>query len=336
MWLASASVQVTELAITADERILCPFPIVNMAGIGGMLVPWTMAACSLFLHQPLDVAVFIDQVQRERISYTVAPPPLLNRLLRDEAQLDAIDLSSIRAISSGSAPLDPWMVKGWQDRGIEIINVFGSNEGASLLSTRRAVPDPTERARFFPPPTAEGVTVRLVDLATEEDITEPGRPGELRFTGPTVFSGYLESTGEEFDDQGYYRTGDVFQWTGGDGPPTLLQFIDRAKDIIIRGGMNVSAAEVEALASSHDDVAECAAVAFPDADLGERIGLFVVAAPGASPSLEVIVGHLRAQEVASYKLPERMELVDALPRNPVGKVTKSELRGRWAAARDLR
>lgn len=329
MWLASASVQVNELTITAEERILCPFPIVNMAGIGGMLVPWTMAGCALYLHQPLDMAVFMGQIQDERITYTVAPPPLLNGLLRNEAMLDAVDLSSIRAISSGSAPLDPWMVTGWQDRGIEIVNVFGSNEGAALLSTQRVVPDPVERARFFPPPTADGVRVRLVDLESGDDIADVGRPGELRFTGPTVFDGYLESTGEEFDERGYYRTGDVFQWTGTGDPPTLLQFIDRAKDIIIRGGMNISAAEVEALASSHGDVAECAAVAFPDADLGERVGLFVVAAPDASPSLDTIVAHLRAQEIASYKLPERVELIDALPRNPVGKVTKSELRARW-------
>jgi len=150
--------------------------------------------------------------------------------------------------------------------------------------------------------------------------------GELRFRGTTVFDGYLDSTGEEFDEQGFYRTGDLFELAGESDPPNLFRFVDRAKDIIIRGGMNISAAEVEALVASHESVQECAAVAYPDAELGERVGLFVVPAADASPSLETLVAHVREQGVASYKLPERLELIDALPRNPVGKVTKTELR----------
>ena len=93
--------------------------------------------------------------------------------------------------------------------------------------------------------------------------------------------------------------------------------------------MNVSAAEVEALVSSHPDVLECAAVAFPDRDLGERVGVYVVPGPDRSPSLSEVVSHLRDHGVASYKLPERLELLEVLPRNPVGKVTKGDLRERW-------
>ncbi len=329
MWLASSRTQVERVGITADDRMLCPFPVVNMAGIGGMLMPWLQAGAAIHLHQPLDLEIFMAQIQGESITYTVAPPPLLNMLLRNEALLNSVDLSSIRAISSGSAPLDPWMVQGWQERGIEIINVFGSNEGAALLSTMASVPDPLERARYFPVPDSHGIEVRLVDLADGTEIRQVGTPGELRFRGPTVFDGYIDSDGREFDEQGYYRTGDVFQWAGDAEPPALLQFVDRAKDIIIRGGMNISAAEVEALVSSHDDVVECAAVAFPDPDLGEKLGVFVVPAPGTTPTLEQIVAHLRRQEIASYKLPERLELIESLPRNAVGKVTKPTLRDAW-------
>ena len=150
MWLATSRVQVDELSISPSDNILCPFPVVNMAGIGGMLMPWLTVGASLFLHQPLDLTVFLTQIETEEITYTVAPPPLLNMLLRNKELLDSVELSSIRAISSVSAPLDPWMVKSWQDRNIEIVNVFGSNEGAALLSTMRSVPDPEQRARFFP------------------------------------------------------------------------------------------------------------------------------------------------------------------------------------------
>lgn len=332
MWLASGRFQVDELSITASDRILCPFPVVNMAGIGGMLVPWAIAGSALHLHQPLDLQVFLGQLQTERISYTVVPPPLLNMLLSNEALLDSIDLSHIRIIGSGSAPLDPWMVQGWQDRGIEIVNIFGSNEGAALLSTRAAVPDPVERARFFPIPSRAGIEVKLVDQVSDDTITEIGKPGELRFRGDTVFDGYLDSTGEEFDDQGFYRTGDIFE-LAGNGDPPLLRFVDRAKDIIIRGGMNISAAEVESIVSGVGSVAECAVVAYPDADLGERVGVFVVPADGASPNLQDVVTHMRAQEVASYKLPERIEIVTELPRNVLGKVVKAELRARWSEAK---
>ena len=330
MWLASSNVQVTELDLASDERILCPFPVVNMAGIGGMLVPWLQTGSALLLHHPIDLPVFLGQISSEAITYTVAPPPLLNMLLRNDAMLDTVDLSHIRKISSGSAPLAPWMVEGWQERGIEIVNIFGSNEGAAMLSTKANVPDATERARFFPKPTREGIETRLVDIDSGQEITEPGAHGELRFAGPTIFSGYLNSDGAEFDAQGYYRTGDIFEIADSDNPATLYRFVDRAKDIIIRGGMNISAAEIETLVSSHDAVTECAVVAYPDDDLGERVGVFVVAAPDHEPSLDEIVAHLRDAKIASYKLPERLELIDALPRNPVGKIVKGDLRDRWS------
>lgn len=329
-WMASSSFQVSELGLSADDRILCPFPVVNMAGIGGMLVPWVATGAALVLHHPLDLQVFLGQLQAERISYTVAPPAALNMLLANESMLDALDLSAIRAISSGSAPLDPWMVAGWQERGIEIVNVFGSNEGAAMLSTRAAVPDPAARARYFPIPDRPGVEVRLVDMESGEEITQVGTAGELRFRGVTVFDGYVDSDGEEFDEHGFYRTGDIFELAGDESPPRLLRFVDRAKDIIIRGGMNISAAELEAMITELPEVVECAVVAFPDRDLGERVGVFAVPAPDAAPDLDRVVEHLRDHEVASYKLPERLETLDALPRNPVGKVLKPELRSRWA------
>ncbi|MEP2371305.1 MAG: class I adenylate-forming enzyme family protein [Ilumatobacter sp.] len=328
MWLTAGHFQLDQLGLSRDDRILCPFPIVNMAGIGGMLVPWLLSGGAFHLHQPLDLPVFLQQVSSEQITYTVAPPPLLNMLLANAPLLDSVDTSSLRRIGSGSAPLDPGMVAGWQERGVEIVNIFGSNEGAAMLSTAATVPDPAQRARFFPRPTGSGILARLVDLTSGEEITSSGTVGELRFAGPTVFDGYLESDGSEFDDDGYFRTGDLFEWV--DEPPTLMRFVDRAKDIVIRGGMNISAAEVEGLLSGHPSVGECAVVGYPDADLGERLGVFVVATPDTQPTLDELIGHLRGLGVASYKLPERMDVVDALPRNPVGKVTKPDLRARWA------
>lgn len=327
MWLAGARFHVGELDLGERDRILCPFPLVNMAGIGGILMPWLTTASALFLHNPIDLSVYLGQISTERITYSVAPPALLSRLLRNDDLLKGVDMGSVRKITSGSAPLDPCMVEGWDERGIEIVNAFGSNEGASMLSTAATVPDSALRARAFAMPNREGVEVRLVAVETESEITKPGTRGELRFRGEAVFAGYIDSDGAEFDDDGFYRTGDIFEIVDTPGA-TLIRFVDRAKDIVIRGGMNISAAELEALISSHEAVAECAVVGYPDPELSERVGVFLVATPGFDPTLGTLVEHLREQKIASFKLPERCELLGELPRNPVGKIIKGDLRAR--------
>lgn len=142
MWLASGRFQVDKLELTSGDRILCPFPVVNMAGIGGMVLRWLIAASELHLHQPLDLPVFLQQAATEAIIYTVAPPPLLNMLLANPEMLDQFDLSALTRIASGSAPLYPNMVRGWQDRGVEVINIFGSNEGAAMVGRRSSGASP--------------------------------------------------------------------------------------------------------------------------------------------------------------------------------------------------
>jgi non-ribosomal peptide synthetase component E (peptide arylation enzyme) len=140
-----------------------------------------------------------------------------------------------------------------------------------------------------------------------------------------VFAGYLGG-GEPFDADGYYRTGDLFEISGPDN--AYLRFVDRAGDVVNRGGMKVAPAEVEALLATHPGVADVAVIGYPDPVLGERVCAVVVPRPGAAVTLDDVVGFLRDQQIASYKLPERLEVVDALPRNPVGKVLKRELRER--------
>jgi acyl-CoA synthetase (AMP-forming)/AMP-acid ligase II len=263
---------------------------------------------------------------------------VLTLLLKQEGLLDQADLGTVRAIASGSAPLPPSMVAGWQERfGISVINMFGSNEGVCLLSGPGDFPDPRLRATYFPRYGTPGVTwsgratdpitVRLVDLETEEEITEPGRRGEMRIDGPTVFAGYLAGTGANpFDEQGFLRSGDVFELAGEQC--RYLRHVDRAKDLIIRGGMNIAPAEVENLLLLHPAVAEAALVGVPDEVLGERACAIVVTTPGAEVTSDELLAHLRAQRIASYKLPERFAFTDALPRNPVGKILKRHLRDR--------
>lgn len=338
-WMSFSWSTVDAPRLVTEDVMLNPFPMINMAGINGMFLPWLRVGCTLVQHHPFDGRVFFEQIASEGVTYTVAPPALLWGLLQDEETLSKIDLSGITRIGSGSAPLQPAMVRGWQERfGIGIINFFGSNEGMGLMSSVEDFPDPDQRAQYFPRYGTPGVTwsgrvsewyrLKLVDIATGELIEEPGRPGELHIWGPQLFAGYVkgEQLGDPFDEDGYLRTGDIFEIAGDRGQ--YLRYVDRAKDLIIRGGMNIAPAELEALITEHPSVAEATVVGDPDIVLGERVAAVVVLKPEETLSLEDLVEYLRARKIASFKLPERLEVINALPRNPVGKVLKRELRRR--------
>lgn len=339
-WIAIGKVVASAPALRDGEVLMGPFPMINMAAIGGILVPWLLCRGTAVLHHPFDLAVFLGQIQAERVNYNLAPPPVLNMLLKQTELLSKFDISSMRAVCSGSAPLAPWMVKGWQDAyGISVINYFGSNEGIALASSATDVPDPVERASYFPRYGVAGLTwdagdaiafeTRLRDTVTGEIITTPGREGELCVRGATVFDGYFrepEMTRTAFDDDGYFRTGDLFIIAGAGPTPRYYQFVGRCKEIVIRGGQNISPAELDNLIAGHPAVAEGACVGMPDEALGERLCAIVVPRPGASITLADLTSYLQSQQVAIYKWPERLIIVKQLPRNPVGKVVRRDLR----------
>lgn len=338
-WLVNARM-VSELAdLREGEVLLNPFPLVNIASFG-MVTPWLWRCGTLVLHHPFDLGVFLKQIAEERVNYTIVAPAILNAILKSDELLKSVDLSSVRAIGSGSAPLSPWMIEGFaKEFGIEVCNIYGSNEGASLFSNQIHAPDHETRARFFPRfgvpgiewagDTASMIESRLVDPETEEEITEPDRVGELRFKGAHVFGGYYklpEVTKNAFDDQGYYRSGDLFEIAGEGERPRFYRFVGRCKDIIVRGGMNISPAEIDDLLAGHPALAEAAVVGLPDEQLGERMCAAVVPKEGAAPDVKELADWLKARGLAVFKLPERLVVVDTLPRNPMNKVMRTELR----------
>jgi non-ribosomal peptide synthetase component E (peptide arylation enzyme) len=231
------------------------------------------------------------------------------------------------------------MVEGYEkDYHIAIMNNFGSNEGMCLVSGPKEVPDPALRGELFPRFGVAGYSwsnriadmfvSKLVDTDTGADIVEPGVAGEMLIKGPTVFDGYWNSPKENtevFSADGYFRTGDLFEIAGDGEEQKYYRFVGRHKDIISRGGMKISPAELDNLLAGHDRIADAAVVGIADKILGERIAVAVVPKPGETVTLEEIIAYLREQNIAVFKLPEVMKIVEALPRNPLGKVLRHEL-----------
>ncbi|MDH3993454.1 MAG: acyl--CoA ligase, partial [Gammaproteobacteria bacterium] len=336
MWMATARTSANAGDYRAGEILLNPFPLVNMAAVGGFLYAAAMLGCALVLHHPLDPTLFLRQMQEEQINFTIAPPALLNQLAKNPELWHQFDFSALRAVGSGSAPLSPEMIATVEGvYGKPVINYYGSNEGISLFSTPDTAAEPEVRASMFPrfgvagmpfdDITQDTVRSKVIDADSGEDITTPGIPGELCFAGATVFDGYLGDVGAEvFTADGFFRTGDLVEICGE--PPNYYRIVGRCKDIINRGGMKISPSEIDTLLEGFDGLAEAAVCAYPDDKLGEKICACVVPQPGReAPTLQALCDYLLDRGIAKFKLPERIEIMAALPRNPMNKVMRQAL-----------
>lgn len=336
-WVGIAPGTYVTSRLEDGDVLLNPFPLINMGSIGGVTMSWLRVAGTMVLHHPFDPQVYLTQIATERPHFTIAPPAVLNMLLQNEAQLAKVDLSSLRTIGSGSAPLAPAMVQGFQERlGLHVINIFGSNEGMTLITGPDDVPDPIERASYFP----NGLDItpyygstpqlimesRLVSPQGGAAITAEDVPGELQIRGAAVFEGYWKApaqTAAAFTEDGWFKTGDLFQLERGG---RFLRFVGRCKDLIIRGGVNISPEEVDQLLGGHPLLAEACVFSLPDPVMGERVGVAAVPRDGQDVSLDDVTGYLRHQDLAVFKLPERLFRFDSLPRNVTNKVMRSEVR----------
>ncbi|ELY50475.1 class I adenylate-forming enzyme family protein [Natronolimnohabitans innermongolicus] len=319
--------------------ILCAAPLVNMTALGVNYVPWLLTSGTLVLHHPIDLGMMVEQMQDEGVTFTILVPTMLNQVLK-HPDVDEFDLSGVETITTGSAAPSEWAMREFDDRwGIEIINIWGQNEGTSAISGPKTTPL-ERRATDFPrfasdvdwgidDPRVDAVDIRIVDPERGDELTEPGEVGEVAFRGPGLMAGYYNQpdlTENAFDEDGYFYTGDLFRVEEDD----YMSFFDRKKDVIIRGGFTISAKEVENIVIEHPDVADAAVVGEPHDDLGERVAVFAVPQPETDLELEDITEYM-GDDVAVYKRPERLEVVEEIPRNPVGKILKTDLRDRLGA-----
>ena len=336
MWITTGSITAFNAENQPGERVLNPFPLVNMAGLGGFLFPSALKGLSLHLHHPIDLPIFLGQIQQEKINYTIAPPALLNKFAAEPAMWGQFDFSELRAVGSGSAPLSPAMIEQFETvYGKEIHNMFGSNEGTCLAATPHTSADPVTRATCFPYCGDHSdnwpdypwnqVNTKVIDQETGVTLTDIGAQGEFCISGPSVIDGYWDHDNQNvFTEDGYFRTGDLVEICGEKAQ--YLRIAGRCKDIINRGGMKLSPAELDILLEGMPGLAEVAVCGYADEALGEKVAVVAVAQdPDNPPTLENITEFLRERGIAVFKLPEYLLLTTALPRNPLGKVLRHEL-----------
>ncbi len=334
-WLFQASLCFDLAPIEPGDNLITAGPLVNMASIGTVYIEWLKAGGKLVLHHPFDGPAFIQQLIAEKIHYTLLVPAIVNAILK-HPKVDAFNLSHMRAITIGAAPPSLWSVEELSRRwGIEFANIWGQNEGTADIAGPKTIQDLAMRIDHFPQfkgPESKWATavmrhvhMKVLDPVSRKELTEVGAVGELWYRGPNVIPCYFKRpdlTAKAFDAEGYFNTGDLFQVKSND----CIGFFERAKDIIIRGGFNISAQEVENMLLGHPKILDVAAVAMPDEMLGEKTCVYVVPREGQSLDLAEIVAFMKEKGIASYKIPERLEVVKAIPRNPVGKILKKELR----------
>jgi cyclohexanecarboxylate-CoA ligase len=303
-----------------DDVVFMPSPLTHITGLlYGVLMP-AMLRTRVVLQDVWDATAALRLIEQQRCSFTMAATPFLHGLVH-HPDLPAFDVTSMRVFACGGADVPPALIRQAGERlGTSATRVYGSTEFPTLSTSP---PDAPQDKRAGTDGRAIGAAeYRIVDDAGAD--LRVGQTGELLVRGPELFPGYLAAADNDgvFTPDGWFRTGDLAV-ADRDG---YVSIRGRKKDIILRGGENISATEVESLLFEHPAVREAAVVAMPDPVLTERACAFVVPEAGQAPSLPELTAFLLGKQLAKQKLPERLELVAELPKTQSGKVQKFRLR----------
>jgi cyclohexanecarboxylate-CoA ligase len=324
-WKATLMAQVHGLG--RSDAVLMPAPMAHISGLlNGVLVPGA-AGLRAVLVRRFDAAEALTLVARERISFLAGPPTFFVAMANAMAEpgAPAVDVTSIRLVSSGGASVTPAFVEDTaRIFDCRVKRTYGSTEAPTV--TTSTDDDPFERARD-----TDGRAVGLVELRVVDPLTgrvqNSGDPGELWVRGPELFAGYADAaqTAAVIAPGGWFRTGDLAT-VSRDG---WLCIVGRLKDVIIRGGENISASEVEAALEAHPAVRQAVVVGYPDPLMGERVAAFVVAS--APFDLSACQEWFASRGMAKFKTPERVAQLDELPLLGSGKPDRAGLQKQAAA-----
>jgi HIP---CoA ligase len=317
------------VGLEAGDRYLIVNPFFHTFGYKAGILACLLAGATIVPEPVFDVDRVLETIPRERIT-TLPGPPTLYQSILDHPARDTSDLSSLRLAVTGAAAVPVELILRMRSELTfsTVLTAYGLTEstGVVTMCRRGDAPDVISHTSGRAIPDLEVV---IADDKGEE--VPRGEPGEILVRGYTVVSGYFEdpeATAEAIDTDGYLHTGDV----GVMDAEGNVAITDRKKDMFIVGGFNAYPAEIEAALLEHPSVSQVAVVGMPDPRLGEVGCAFVVLRPSADP--DEVAGALPAwakEKMANYKVPRRVEVVDALPLNASGKVMKTELRSRLAS-----
>jgi fatty-acyl-CoA synthase len=319
LWWSDISLM-SWIDIHADDTTLAFSPLFHIAGLNFMIGITWMRGGHVVLHRSFDAQATLDDIARYQVKTLFGVPAMFIAISQLPTFAHA-DLSSVRMAVCGGAPAPEPLLRTFADRGIGVLQGYGLTETAPAAIFLVAEYALTKLGAAGQPPLY--IETRLID-GQGHPVTGPGERGEVCMRGPNVTKGYWnrpEATAAAFDAAGWFHTGDIGQYDE-DG---IISIVDRVKDLVISGGENVYPAEVESVLFGHPAIAEVAVIGLPDEKWGEAVTAVVATKPGQTVTLEQL-REFATTRLARFKLPTRLHLVDALPRNPTGKVLKFQLR----------
>jgi long-chain acyl-CoA synthetase len=309
-------------------------PFYHIAGTTSMMTNlWT--GRKLVIMPQFDAKTWLRLVERERVTHAFVVPTMMKQLL-DEPSFSKTDLSSLTNLAYGGAPMPLPVVR----RAIEVfppqvgfVNAYGQTETTSSLT----ILDPDDHRLIGTAQEIEKKLMRLnsigrplpdVEIRVRDDegkILPRGQVGEIIVRTPRIMKGYAGRDDDAAIGDGWRATGDL-GWIDDEG---YIFFAGRKDDMIIRGGENIAPAEVEAVLMSHPAIDEAAVIGVPSIEWGQTVKAFVVLRPGERATADDLIEYCRSR-LASFKRPESIEFVDALPKNPLGKILRKDLRAKAA------
>jgi acyl-CoA synthetase (AMP-forming)/AMP-acid ligase II len=314
-----------------DDRLVAVLPFFHIYGLTVLMNTGIQTGITVVTMPRFDLAGFLDVIARYRITRACVAPPIVLALTKDPL-VDDYDLSSLRTLLSGAAPLDSALAGACQDRlgkGVAVLQGYGMTE---LSPVSHDSPDPgREPEGFGPAPfgtigyAVPNTECRLVDAETGQDVG-PGEVGELWIRGPQVMVGYLhnpQATADTLDADGWLHTGDIATVDEAG----CYRIVDRLKELIKHNGYQVAPAELEAVLLENPDIADAAVVGVADPAFGEVPKAFVVRRSGAVLDDAAVIEYVK-NHVAPYKRVRLVEFVDAIPKSSSGKILRKQLRVR--------
>jgi acyl-CoA synthetase (AMP-forming)/AMP-acid ligase II len=323
---AEASGMVQRLEVTGTDRNALAFPFPHIGGIA-WLCSSLMTGCENILFQAFVPDQVIEVLGKQDVTLAGSGTVFHQVYLNAQRQSDALIFPNVRAFPGGGAPKPPALHYEMREAfpsSVGIVSGYGLTEAPIL--TMASINDRDDDLADTEGCAMPGVELKLV--TADGRVAGVGEEGEVRAKGPQLMKGYVDESlnAEAFDDEGFFRTGDLGQLN----ERGMLIITGRLKDIIIRKGENVSAKEVEDHLYRHPKVADVAVIGVPDERSGERVCAIVALADGADAlQLAEMADFLEGEGLMIQKVPEQLEIVETIPRNPAGKILKNDLRERY-------